>query len=402
MKIQVILDDLYPNGMALAARIHLYARGFIQSGHKVFILIPRPYEKYGKIPKNPDPHGFVDNVEFKYSALTTVRSKYFIIRQLVDIFSLLNAAVITFQNRKQTDVFLVVSSIAVQILLFKLIALMTNKVIILEKSEFPFIFEKKNQLASIYQKFYIRHIYKLFDGIIVISKSLEAYFMTKKKPGAKLLLVPIIVDPQVFFDTQTPPILNDEVVYAGILNQSKDGILDIIDAFSRLNQIYKDKKLVLMGDIEASECKEGIYDLISKNNIRDNVIITGYVARSVMVDRLKKAEVLILAKPASLQSEHSFPTKVGEYLATGKPVVLTNVGCINQYLTDGINAFIAEPNNIESLSGKLLEVYSDYKRSLEIGQRGQQVAINQFDYRSQSKVIIDFFTERINKKRGDA
>ncbi len=402
MNIQVILDDLYPNGMALAARIHLYARGFIQSGHKVFILIPRPYEKYGKVPKNADPHGFVDNVEFKYSALTTVRSKYFIIRQVVDIFSLLNAAVITFRKRKQTDVLLVVSNNAVQILLFKLIAIITNKVIILEKSEFPFIFEKKNQLTSIYQKFYIRHIYKLFDGIIVISKSLEAYFMTKKKPGAKLLLVPIIVDPQVFIDTQNPPKLSDEVVYAGILNQSKDGILDIIDAFCRLNQIYKDKKLVLMGDIEASECKEEIYDLISKNNIRGNVIITGYVARSVVVDRLKKAEVLILAKPASLQSEHSFPTKVGEYLATGKPVVLTNVGCINQYLTDGINAFIAEPNNIESLYGKLLEVYSDYKRSLEIGQRGQQVAINQFDYRSQSKVITDFFTERINNKRGDA
>jgi glycosyltransferase involved in cell wall biosynthesis len=402
MNIQVILDDLYPNGMALATRIHLYARGFIQSGHKVFILIPRPYEKYGKVPKNADPHGFVDNVEFKYSALTTVRSKYFIIKQVVDIFSLLNAAVITFQKRKQTDVLLVVSNNAIQILLFKLMALVTNKVIILEKSEFPFIFEKKNQLTSIYQKLYIRYIYKMFDGIIVISKSLEAYFMTKKKHGAKLLLVPIIVDPQVFIDTQNSPKLTDEVVYAGILNQSKDGILDIIDAFCRLNQIYKDKKLVLMGDIEASECKEGIYDLISKNNVRDNVIITGYVARSVVVDRLKKAEVLILAKPASLQSEHSFPTKVGEYLATGKPVVLTNVGCINQYLTDEINAFIAEPNNIESLSGKLLEVYSNYKRSLEIGQRGQQVAINQFDYRNQSKVIIDFFRERINKKRGDA
>jgi glycosyltransferase involved in cell wall biosynthesis len=388
--------------MALATRIHLYARGFIQSGHKVFILIPRPYEKYGKVPKNADPHGFVDNVEFKYSALTTVRSKYFIIKQVVDIFSLLNAAVITFQKRKQTDVLLVVSNNAIQILLFKLMALVTNKVIILEKSEFPFIFEKKNQLTSIYQKLYIRYIYKMFDGIIVISKSLEAYFMTKKKHGAKLLLVPIIVDPQVFIDTQNSPKLTDEVVYAGILNQSKDGILDIIDAFCRLNQIYKDKKLVLMGDIEASECKEGIYDLISKNNVRDNVIITGYVARSVVVDRLKKAEVLILAKPASLQSEHSFPTKVGEYLATGKPVVLTNVGCINQYLTDEINAFIAEPNNIESLSGKLLEVYINYKRSLEIGQRGQQVAINQFDYRNQSKVIIDFFKERINKKRGDA
>jgi len=402
MNILVILDDLYPNGMALAARIHLYARGFIKSGHEVFILIPRPYEKYGKVPKNADPHGIVDNVEFKYSALTTVRSKYFIIRQVVDIFSLLNAAVITFQKRKQTDVLLVVSNNAVQILLFKLMALITKKVIILEKSEFPFIFKKKNPSTSVYQRLYIKHIYRLFDGIIVISKSLEAYFMTKKKHSAKLLLVPIIVDSQVFIDTTDSPRLTDEVVYAGILNQSKDGILDIIDAFCRLNQIYKDKKLILIGDIEASECKEEIYNSILKHNVEDSVIITGYLPRSEVVARLKKAEVLILAKPASLQSEHSFPTKVGEYLATGKPVVLTNVGCVNQYLTDGINAFIAEPNNIESLSGKLLEVYSDYKRSLEIGSRGRQVAFNQFDYKNQTNVIIDFFRERINKKRGDA
>jgi glycosyltransferase involved in cell wall biosynthesis len=89
-------------------------------------------------------------------------------------------------------------------------------------------------------------------------------------------------------------------------------------------------------------------------------------------------------------------------LATGKPVVLTNVGCINQYLTDGENAFIAEPNNIESLCGKLKEVYSDYKRSIEIGRKGQQIAIRQFDYRVQSQFIISFFKERINYKKGNA
>jgi len=402
MNIQVILDDLYPNGMACAVRIHLYAKGFVQSGHNAFILIPRPYEKYGKVPKNPHHYGFVDKIEFKYSALTTVRSKYFLIRQIVDIFSLINAAFITFKKRKETDVILIVSSNIIQILLFKLMALLINKVIIQEKSEYPLIFRKRKLLDSIYQKLYIKYIYKLFDGMIVISKSLEDYFITRISHSAKILHVPIIVDYHIFTQARKSAKMSSEIIYAGILNQSKDGILDILNAFCRLNQIHKDKVLVLMGDIEASECKQQIHDVILKNQIEGNINITGYLPRSEMVERLKNADVLILAKPAGLQSEHSFPTKVGEYLATGKPVVLTKVGCINQYLTDGINAFIAEPGNIESLTSKLLEVFTDYKRAFEIGQRGQQVAKEEFDYRIQSKYIIDFFKERINNKRGDA
>ena len=398
----VVLDDLYPNGLASTVRIHLYAKGFVESGHKVFIIIPRPYEKHGKTPKNTEPYGFVDNIEFKYSALTTQRSKYFLVRQVVDIFALLNAAVLTFKRRRDTNIILVVSNNLIQILLFKLMAFITHKVIILEKSEFPFIFHKKRSSNSIYQRLYIKYVYRLFDGLIVISKNLETYFMSKISPRAKILHVPIIVDSQVFVSIGEFSKLSNEVVYAGILNQSKDGILDIIKAFSLLRQVYKDKKLVLMGDIDASECKEEIYKVISDYNISENVVITGYLSRAEMIKRLGAAEVLILAKPKGLQSEHSFPTKVGEYLATGKPVVITNVGCINQYLTDGENAFIAEPENIESLYRKLMEVYGNYKRSLEIGRKGQQIAIKQFDYGIQSQFITDFFKERIDKKYTNA
>jgi len=399
MNSQVILDDLYPNGMACTVRTHLYAKGFVQSGHKVFVLIPRPYEKYNKVPKNPDPSGVVDNIEYKYSALTTQRSRYFIVRQIVDIFSLANSARIIFNRRRQTDVMLIITDNLVQILLYKLMAIITGKVFVLEKSEFPFIFHKKSLSARIYQKLYIKYVYRLFDGLIVISRNLEDYFENKIKRSAKILHVPIIVDSQIFNNDGESKKLSDEVVYAGILNQSKDGVLDIIRAFYRLNQVYHDKKLVLMGDIDASECKEKIYEVISENNLKEDVIITGYVPRAEMVNRVKAADVLILAKPSGLQSEHSFPTKIGEYLASGKPVVLTNVGCISQYLTDGINAFIAQPNNIDSLSGKLLEVYSNYKVSVEIGRKGQQVATDLFDYRNQSRFIIDFFRERISNKK---
>ena len=49
--------------------------------------------------------------------------------------------------------------------------------------------------------------------------------------------------------------------------------------------------------------------------------------------------MLVLARPDNIQAKGGFPTKLGEYLATGNPVVVTKVGEIPNYLIDGVNAF---------------------------------------------------------------
>ena len=50
-----------------------------------------------------------------------------------------------------------------------------------------------------------------------------------------------------------------------------------------------------------------------------------------------------MARPDSRQARGGFPTKLGEYLATGKPVCVTKVGEITVYLEDNVSAFLAEP-----------------------------------------------------------
>ncbi len=105
---------------------------------------------------------------------------------------------------------------------------------------------------------------------------------------------------------------------------------------------------------------------------------------------------LLLARPANKQSEGGFPSKLGEYLSTGNPVVITNTGEISDYLEDGVSAFIAEPDSIESFSDKLEEAYKS-PISKSIGLKGKEVAEKYFDYKIQASKLSSFFREVIEK-----
>ena len=68
------------------------------------------------------------------------------------------------------------------------------------------------------------------------------------------------------------------------------------------------------------------------------MIFKGFVSRDEMIDLLNSSVGLVLAKPTSAQAETCFPTKLGENLSTGNPIVVTRTGEIPLYLEDGISA----------------------------------------------------------------
>lgn len=93
-----------------------------------------------------------------------------------------------------------------------------------------------------------------------------------------------------------------------------------------------------------------------------------------------------MARPNNRQAKGGFPTKLGEYLATSKPVVLTKVGEIPLFLTDGVNAYLSEPDNAESFAKKLDEALSNQKEARKVGLNGRHLADTVFNYRIIAKI----------------
>ena len=172
-----------------------------------------------------------------------------------------------------------------------------------------------------------------------------------------------------------------------------DGISILIRAFGIVRSKYPDVKLVLAGDSTDVPMQK---KLVESLGIEDSVVFLGRVSRDAVPQLLADATILALASPTSDRACASMPCKVGEYLCTGNPVVVTGLGEINKYLKDGVSAYLSKPDSAEAFADKLDEVLSDYEKAYTIGLAGKEVAIKSFGSEAQVKRVEAFYKEVMN------
>lgn len=257
-----------------------------------------------------------------------------------------------------------------------------------EKSEFPFVLMKKGFFHKLYARLYVNTTYKLFDGLIVMTKPLMEYFETKVRKDCRLLEMPMTVDTERFDVEPNENTLGEYFAYCGNMSNTKDGIINLLDSFVAVERRFPNVKLVLIGGTN-DEAYLASLKRYGKDKGLNNVVFYGAVSRDEMPSLLKNAKGLLLARPSSLQSSGGFPTKLGEYLSTGKPVVVTAVGDIPLYLNKS-NSFIVPPDDNDAFSSAMNAVMENYDHALQIGAKGKELAMNVFSAKVQSKHLEDF------------
>lgn len=217
------------------------------------------------------------------------------------------------------------------------------------------------------------------DGLFVISTCLKDYFVSKGVSAAKIHIINMTVDPNRFISLEKQQVDTKYVAYCGTASNNKDGVDDLIKAFAIIAHQYDDIKLMIIGKTPLKEGEFDNFSLIERLGIKDKVIFTGIVESERMPQLLKNAEILALARPDSLQAKCGFPTKLGEYLLTGNPVVVTKVGDIPKFLKHRDNALLANQRDPEDFAEKLKWALDNPVLAKQIGEKGRKTALRDFN-----------------------
>lgn len=234
---------------------------------------------------------------------------------------------------------------------------------------------------------------KKLSGLFVISTSLKNFFVGIGVTTERITIVNMTVDPHRFDGVVKDKTTEKYIAYCGTASNNKDGVNKLIEAFGIVAKRHHDVKLYIIGKTPSAEDKSGNLQLVESLGIKDRVVFTGVVPAEKMPQILTNASVLALARPDNLQAQNGFPTKLGEYLLTGNPVVVTGVGDIPLYLKDGESALIAEPGNLQGFADKLCWVLEHENEAAKIGLRGRGVAEHHFDSRKETQKIINTIFE---------
>jgi glycosyltransferase involved in cell wall biosynthesis len=231
-------------------------------------------------------------------------------------------------------------------------------------------------------------------GLLVQTTFLKEYY---KNYGIKNICVfNILIDPDRFQDLRKTS--DDRIIaYCGKVGLYKDGVNDLIEAFSIVNKNIRGIKLRIIGGFASSNDEKVLKEKVKDLGLSETVEFTGKVLPSEMPQLLYDAEILALARPDNKQAKYGFPSKLGEYLFTGNPVVLTRVGEIDHFLKDKDSCIFAKPDNPEDFAEKLLWTLNNQEEARNIGANGRKVAELQFSIQSQCKVTLSFFDTILNQ-----
>ena len=140
---------------------------------------------------------------------------------------------------------------------------------------------------------------------------------------------------------------SNTISYCGYISEFKDGVSVLINAFAKAHAKHPNYNLQIIGPFADKETEHKLYALVESLGVKNSVVFTGPVAADTMPARLKSSKILALARPDNIQAKYGFATKIGEYLMTGRPAVLTKVGAVEDFLNDKRDCILAEPDNIE-------------------------------------------------------
>jgi glycosyltransferase involved in cell wall biosynthesis len=262
-----------------------------------------------------------------------------------------------------------------------------------ERSEFSWIgFLGNEKLHSKYLNLFLPNI----DIFPVMTQTLIDYYNKYVGSKTKIFHLPMTVDLSRF--SKKTVIINTKdhyIGYCGSMSNSKDGVIILIQSFIKIMDSYPDLNLYLAGPLRPEKDYLLQKKLISNNNAQERIKYVGLLSKEEMPGFLMGADLLALARPKSKQAEGGFPTKLGEYLATGNPVCVTNIGEIGNYLKDNESAYIAEPDSVDSFVSVLKRALTD-KNAHKIGLAGQKVAFENFNKDIQTKRLYEFLVQNCN------
>lgn len=236
-----------------------------------------------------------------------------------------------------------------------------------------------------------------YDGIIVISTSLERYFL---KCTRKLVRIPLLCD-MSFTHEKLPALYYDKAIFricfAGSINCRKEGFEVFFNALKMVSRLHR-VELYLYGILTELDRKE-LQRLTSEFSLEDQVFYVGNLEPDKLINEYAAYHLLAVPRQLIPQTKYGFSSKLCEYIISGVPVLLTDVSDNAMYFEDGYNCFMVSPGSPGAMSDKLLEIIDKYNTvAVKIADNAFETAKNFFDFKLFSPVLIDFLFAKKDTK----
>lgn len=365
-KIVVLTVNPFPNGNVGTIRYSSYLKSMARAGYSSYVVLYSP----SSIKNNTCRRGNEDGVEYRYATKISWKSGNIFEKVFYCTVGLISSVIIL--KKISPDVIILYGDNHYLVtLFFSLYSKCTKVRFVGDRSELPSVNIRKSKLKSI--------IYngkqKMFDGMIVMTKRIKEYYKSIGMTEDRLFFLPMSIDINRFSN-----VIVNRMPYIAVVfgTHNRDGLEDSIKSYIKYVKEYDGIfDLRIIGNYAKMPNKDALDELISSSGISSRIIINGVAPMSDMPSLLANASCLLTTPREYISG--GFPTKLGEYMLSGTPIVATIAGEVLDYIEPDIDMLMCFPNEMDKIPSYLKFVETHPNEGRILAKNSKEKAIRSFN-----------------------
>ena len=274
-------------------------------------------------------------------------------------------------------------------------AALLAKIILRKKVFFETHSVLKNRLRQLMNVAAVRFA----DGVIAISSGLKRYY---QKTNNNILLSLCSAAEESWFDyLASKSFLREQLGlpmdtyllgYAGVVGANPNNdYYEVDDIVKSLALLPANVVCVIVGELNGNA--EWLRDVAEKAGVLERIIIVPWQERNTIPKYLQAFDVILIPKRKKDLIGDS-PAKMFPALAARRPIIGGRTECIEEVLTDGVDALIVEHNNPDGWAKAVLKIYSDREFSKKISSQAW-ITKDKYTWEKRGVAIAEFIKETL-------
>ena len=155
------------------------------------------------------------------------------------------------------------------------------------------------------------------------------------------------------------------------------------------NHMEKDTKIVLGG---TGDFREELEELVEEEGLSDQVIFAGRIPNKKLPKYYAASDVFVLPSVSRLEA---FGIVALEAMASGTPVVVSDIPGVREVITEGRNGLLAEPMNPEDIAGKVRLILENPELAERMSQNARKRVEENFTWQQVTEDIEEVYNELV-------
>ncbi len=224
-----------------------------------------------------------------------------------------------------------------------------------------------------------RWVRRQFDEVVTISPYVDRFLPVRVRKHH----IPNPVR-NLFFENPQTGIDVQRLLFVGVLTRLKRP-MDVIQAFGRLKERYPPAGLSIVGAAEDAMYVEEMKEYIARMHIA-GVEFLGARTQQDIANMMRQSTVLVLASV-----QENSPMAIAEAMASGLPVIASNVGGVPMMIADGVDGLMFECGNIDQLTECMGRVLKERNLRSDLSRNGRQRALQTYSSRAVAGATVNLY-----------